>query len=408
MLSAFNPFKVVHAASHCSHRNYPDTPKTRNALEWPFDARSVWNMPIGCDARYVDAKLVPPDDVDIDHDIIVATSDSDPLVPVYLAGGIPGNSNRYIYGKNPDRCRGTVPLGRPMKIHFPHDFLTPVTPYGRNHSTAVIAPDGDTLRQLNALGRCKKGGPVYGLNQAFSQCTESLKGDGITCFGGHGGSGLSSIGGTLRATDFANDAPIRHALKINLRPYQMYMDRTKKKCEKRWPAKNCDNHWSKHVNHKGYASSHVRGLVEGALLALPPNLTYTDLGITTAAGKKFFDVLQDFGAYLADGSGTGERVRNSFSATYEADAAFRQRYGHSLEAYGNKNAPPNNTQGQWMRDIRTIISHLHVVDDNGPTSIGGHGAARRAPMAPPFDGKAGADRNHTSTSPRPPRLITID
>ncbi len=364
------------AQTVCHNKDLYENVQSRKVHEWPFAWDSIWNMPIGCNAKYVDAKLVKPGSVDSDTDIFVKTKKSDPLVPIYYAGGIPGNTSKYIYGKNTDRCRGSVSLGKSLKVHFPYSVV--VSSVGKNYSTAILDSDGDTLRQLNAFARCRKGGPIYGLNRSATSCTESIRGSGIKCFGGHGGTGLSSIGGTLRAIDWERNGPIRHALKINLRPYQYYMNRSQKKCQKRWPAKKCDNDISKYKRAPFLKSSTVPANKEGALLAIPPNVTASDLGIKTAAGRKMFDVLQDYGVYTVDGSGTNRSyIRNSYSQTKEAENAFKRKYGYNFNVY-------KNSHSAWAEDQRKLIQALHVVDDNNPHSIGGKGDARRAPYAPSF------------------------
>ena len=340
----------------------------------------------GCNARYVNAQLSIPNEVDVDFDVLVRTSSSDPITPVYKAGG----NVAPTYGSNTNRCVGTVDirtdatvsLADAFKINFPYSFTLPSV--GQNHASAIVMPDGHTFRQINALARCTAGGPVYGLNTSFATCSESLRGEGITCYGGHGGTGLSSIGGTLTASDVQDDQPIRHALKINLRPWQYYIrDRVNGPCEWRWPAKKCDNTAYKYTDSRGFQdvpSSYVVANKEGALLALPPNLTPESLGIRSRAGRKMFDVLQDYGVYTVDESGIGSSVRNSFSGTYEFKDAFRSYYGHQFTIWD-----PNDTS-DWANDMKKIISNLHVVDDNTSSTIGGSGTSRRRPYAPALDG----------------------
>ena len=68
-----------------------------------------------------------------------------------------------------------------------------------------------------------------------------LYGDGIQ--GAHGGSMLSSIGGTIRLGELRpNSGPMRHALKINIYGAKnFYKCRKKEECN-RWPAPASDGY----------------------------------------------------------------------------------------------------------------------------------------------------------------------
>ena len=118
-----------------------------------------------------------------------------------------------------------------------------------NNAAAVLMPDNVTLVQFQPLVRCAAGGPVFSLswqyfipnggsacadNPAFSGNTSGLTGNwsvgangadytanasilGEGTWGAHGGSRLSSIGGTIRLGELLPDAPpIPHAIKIML------------------------------------------------------------------------------------------------------------------------------------------------------------------------------------------------
>ena len=90
-----------------------------------------------------------------------------------------------------------------------------------NNAAAVLLPDRRTLVQMQPLYRCEPGSPILakwgadrGCPQTFPNTTDIL-GDGA--LGAHGGSGLSSIGGTIRMGELLPGAPpISHALKLEL------------------------------------------------------------------------------------------------------------------------------------------------------------------------------------------------
>ena len=70
-------------------------------------------------------------------------------------------------------------------------------------------------------------------------------------------------------------------------------------------------------------------MVEGALLAIPPNATEQSLGLTTAPGKKLFHALQDYGGYIVDDAAdpsynlaVENGVKQEFLAVYGYDFGF--------------------------------------------------------------------------------------
>lgn len=92
-----------------------------------------------------------------------------------------------------------------------------------NNAMALLLPDNETLVQMQPVYRCgvypspllaRWGNDTDGGPQNFPNTT-SILGDGI--LGAHGGSGLSSIGGSIRLRELLpSSPPIGHALKIEL------------------------------------------------------------------------------------------------------------------------------------------------------------------------------------------------
>lgn len=331
----------------------PTTPATRDPLLWPFAQDSIWNMPIGADARYVPAGITSQG-LQTDIDWLVVSRESDPELPVYMPGEF-----------WPRRCRGTTPqqqaqwhpeAGAP--IHVPVDLLIPEPDkaWNPNSSSAFLKPDGRTLVSFNATARCEPGGPVYGV--WFGE--QDLYGDGID--GGHGGSGMSSIGGSIRPGELFGDEPIRHALKLNIGGEFMFYDPASATPGYRWPARLADSYAP-----TGYTGQEP-ALEMGALLAIPPNVTAEQLGLQTAVGKKLFAAFRDYGAYVVDDSG-GSNLLCVEQAAYEE---YRAITGRTID-------DDTSLDG----DMTKLMAALHVVDNNGPNAIGG-GGARRAPLAPPF------------------------
>lgn len=79
-------------------------------------------------------------------------------------------------------------------------------------------PDGRTLKQNQPFHRCEKGGLAVTNNyDGFRVPFEDTDFFGLGATGAHGGSDMSSVGGTLRVGELVPGAPpIHHALKINL------------------------------------------------------------------------------------------------------------------------------------------------------------------------------------------------
>jgi hypothetical protein len=129
----------------------------------------------------------------------------------------------------------------------------------------------------------------------------------------------------------------------------------------------------------------------GALLALPPRATAERLGVGSATGRKIVAALRDYGGYVVDDSGL-DAVNLCVEHGAAADVA--RRIGHALEADPGLQA-----------DMARIVAALAVVDDNGPASVGGHGA-RRAPWAPLLRtaGSRGPAVTTRTTTPAPSPL----
>lgn len=230
-----------------------------------------------------------------------------------------------------------------------------------NNAAAFLLPDGRTLIQVNPLTRDRYGGPIFGWRAA----TEDIYEEGIG--GGHGGSGLSSIGGTLRLGELTGDEPIRHVLKVNLEgeKYLSYANGPDGGAGFRWPATRADSY----ANEELYGGQ-VSELTMGALLAIPPDATPESLGLQTAAGRKLFYAFQDYGAYVADNS---KWDTHAIAVEQGVSNEFEEAYGYDFE----------NTESDFHDDYMTLFSELHVVANNSLNNIGG-GGTPRAPLAPDF------------------------
>ncbi len=325
-------------------------PGTRNKYLWPFASTSIWNMPIGRNAVYVPAHIAAPTQQTLtsDQDIIIM----EPTAPLTLLA----HSGAGWGGGNRCTASGTSLTSVPI----PTDFT--VLSNGHNDALAVVMPDGQTVIQAQPFARCSPGGPATSLALAPSA---NLYGNGI--LGAHGGSGLSSLGGTIRLNQLVPGGVIRHALKVNLDaamdlyPSPGFV----------WPAVRHDS------CAPGCYGGTVSALEMGSLLAIPTSVNIGALGLQTAPGRMLAWTLQNYGAYVADNT-----ARSVFSIETEDGPngavvnQFQQTWGYPFQAPAGNGTP-------WSHDINVIIANLAVVANNGPLSIGGGGLPLQ-PLAPPI------------------------
>lgn len=331
-------------------------PTSRDAWEWPFDAQSIWNMPIGSDAQYMHANLDFGLRTFIDEEVIE-------IIPA-------GSPTRRLYapGSWEVRCSDTrSPTGNPndsVFIPIPDDFIVPDTdpPWTPNNSAALLQPDGRTVISIGPMARCDTAGLVYG----WYASVDDLYNDGY--FGSHGGSGLSALGGSIRLGEMVGPDPIRHVIKINIwgERYMMY-DPNSPTPGYRWPARQTDS----------YAGNVYGGtnpeLVLGALMAIPPNLTPNDLNIQTIPGQKLFYALQDYGAYIVDDTAWDV---TAFCMEYGVIEEMELEYGFTVRTH--------DTTSAWYQDYYRLVCNLHIITNNAAGNIGGGGTPRQ-PLAPPFE-----------------------
>ncbi len=331
-----------------------DTAVFRDPFKWPFSKTSIWNMPIGCGARYVDAGITPQTarGTFAYHDIIILTPD-EPLLDVYAFPG----------GWGSDRCLKGAYLGQ---LPIPSDFYLPYTGKTADHPAAILEQDHRTLNQSQPVHRCPEN--EFFTSKYWGYPDVDIYGEGIQ--GAHGGSVLSSIGGTIRLGEFTAGR-IPHALKVCMYAgkYYFYDPDTDSTPGFRWPASRAD----------GYASEESYGgtnqvLEIGSLLALQPGFD-TSL-LSTVPGKIIAQAFIDYGGYIVD-----DAAWDVFKIPFElgpegnVEDEFRALYGFDFDQ--------KSLSHPFSQDITTIFTHLFVIDNNGPDSIGG-GGEPRIPLAPDF------------------------
>src|SRR5713101_6963000 len=174
----------------------------RVATLWPFSRDSIWNLPIGANAVYVPTQIAPVSGAGMttDQDVLILTP-SEPITPVYY------NSDAWS-GRSRCTAQGAVLFDAPI----PSDFVVPGASHSDtpNFATAILMADGHTLMQWQPMARCTANGTAT----MWWYIQNDLYGTGL--YGGHGGSMLSSLGGTIRLGELVPGGSIRHAMKVNL------------------------------------------------------------------------------------------------------------------------------------------------------------------------------------------------
>lgn len=319
----------------------------RSKLLQPFSSTSPWNMPIGTGAVYVDAGL-PRTNYTTESEYPVLSTTA-PLRPLMDNGAWPAS------------CGGGVTVG---DVRIPDGYLIEEgsASYMPNNAAAALGADGRTVQEFLYASRCDTTGPVYA---GISLCAHDLYGDGgIGRYCAHGGSGLSAVGGSLRAWEVTASGAISHALKVTLPSYLL------SNCAGgyRWPAIVADAGHEDPGSWQYYAGSNC-DLRMGALLAIPPTADCTALVSSTLA-RRLCAALRDYGAYVVDvhpswdaacGCPRTDWRPMTINAEHGAETA--------LDAVGSQ--------------LLTLFQELAVVANNSASSIGG-GGTPRVPLAPPI------------------------
>ncbi len=340
----------------------------RDPLKWPFAQNSIWNMPIGSNAVYRDAGIVSPKDgMRTDENILILTPNAPKKDFKEGTSGWPSN--------NWDRCNPTSRTW--YRAGVPDNFVVnPSNWKGRvpNLPTAVLMDDGKTLKQGQPFARCSNGSnPVY----KYPYPEVDIYGDGIR--GAHGGAGMSSIGGAIRMGELLPGSVIKHALKVEVWSIlYYYYDRNENDGKRgyRWPAVKADA-GAAYSGCDNYAGN-KEFFQMGSLMALKPDFNVN--GLRTEPGRIIARALQDYGGYIVDNTCWDiYAIATEWSPEGRVIDEFEDEYGYPFDF-----KPNNGTQNSdWGRDIIDVFTALHVVDNNGPNSIGG-GGTPRAPLAPPF------------------------
>ena len=345
----------------------------RDPRAWPWAATSIWNTPIGRDARFsainlFNASRPQPKSFYGDEDIFpIQVSAGDPVTPWYAQGwwGNPGGTAH---------CNIT---GKPLPaIAFPHSAT--FNHWGHNNGAGIVSPDNRTVTQTQPLYRCAPGSPILSLKPDKAWVGQDLvTGNGTR--GAHGGSGLSAVGGTIRWWELQPGGPgMRHALKLELSAAEYYFLAPNRSTCYRWPATACDGYALDKNKPLHYGGSDPL-LTPGALLAIPPDAS---LGPNrTEPGGLIQRALRDYGGYLVDDTACN---RGTFTIEYGMYPKFQAAYGFEWKQHS----------GDFYDDLLDAFKALQVVANTSPTSQAGGGGSDLPPpppFCPPFDDVASED-----------------
>jgi hypothetical protein len=309
-----------------------------------------------------------------DRDIVARASGADPLTDWISQGDWGPDKKCAVTGKVVTQ----IPL--PLNLSIGCD--------GGNNAMGLLLPDNVTLVQMQPAYRSPTAGApllaqyAKGCPVSFPLNISVLSADPR---GAHGGSGLSSVGGTVRAGELLPGAVIRHALKLELFAHDYYFsggsDAPYEDCFA-WPATGCDGYAHDAASPLVYNGTQ-RGLQPGALLAVPAAAA-SRVNVSTEPGRILLAALAGYGAYLVDD-------KASDSAAVCMELAAQQELRDVLEgeaealARARRGGPYGDNTTAFFADLMALFQALSVVTNNRNSSVGG-GGAPLSPLAPPICG----------------------
>lgn len=346
----------------------------RSPLVSPFNASSIWNTGLGGGAVFGETGLFPADgsnasafyNLGIDEMVFLAATGADPLVPWYAQGhwGPPDTPAAY--------CNVTGPLLQYLNV--PSNFTS--VSFGGNNAVSFLQPDGETIVTAQPVYCCEPGAPILALPPPAGEKSSNIVTDDGR-LGGHGGSGLSSLGGALRRGEMLPAAPpIAHSLQLEFYAHLFYYlppNGNHSECFS-WPANTCDGYaFAPCAQNPGCYGGVVPAMRPGALLAVPAaGVPALNASLATAPAKRLLAALATYGAYVVD-----DTYWNATGITAEVGVReeFRSAYGFDM----NTTATQRGAAGLWYGDFLALMRALKVVTNNAPQTQGGGGA----PLAPP-------------------------
>ena len=334
-------------------------PTSRDKYTWPFSRYSPWNMPIGDKADLKPAGL--PNNY---PEFVIETNfiSVDQSAPVKTATNTNSNQSYQVHVTNSLESAIGGKEGN----------------FSGNKCAAFLNADNTTIN-MGQPAWFEGGSVKWAFECSFQGDNGSgwsgppitITGDGIR--GCQGGSGMSGLGGAIRAGELSSDQPIRHALKILVYCHETCAPYQNKGY--RWPAVKADDYWQ-HGNNswcpqcgpQNYAGN-VPDVTMGSLLTLKAD---EDLSwVTDPRAKKVAEAIKTYGIYIVDDSAT-----NKFHIAADVETM--------MQDFGGDSFLSNSTNRTFRDELLALMPKLQVVANNAPTAIGG-GGNPRACLAPPFN-----------------------
>jgi hypothetical protein len=332
----------------------------RDPVLQPFTSSSYWNTPIGSAANYTPAGAYgtgflfdnfSPSNIHDDFEFHWPLNDSTTLMPFLEQGG---------WGTSAVNCFTNL-TGPYQGVSLPWNPATMVTNQYQqeNNPVAFVLPDARTVIEVQPLQQC----PGWNVAAAHAYWfVGDIYGNGYMP-GAHGGSRMSTSGGAIRAGELLNESdPIQHALKLEI----FAQDWCYKSCLSNgtctypynWPAYQQD----------GTPNGTNPYISWGSLLAIPKsrfNAVYNNM--STIPGKKILKALTDYGGYLVD-----DTHWNAGAVVMDISVHVELQQAYNITAHSWSSKSTGNSL-LFYRDLLAIFKNLHVVTNNGPSSIGGGG-----------------------------------
>lgn len=408
-------------------------PGYRDVVVWPFSRSSIWNTPINDGAAYVDTNMEVRGPKNARAGLAIEGTygllDPDaPWRPVHFVD----TGGKVFSSDFAERCGSAVTesdiLRLPVAPHWTNRHAQGVGGGGNACSIAMIADDMTFIYGLHPMSVCldADGGSYITCHYPFQLPRQrsldwlrankrgNLFDDGRR--GGHGGTGLSEYGGSLHPGELTAGAhPVvngvqtgpRHALKCTTNSHLIAcraIPHPTGGAAYRWPAFRADDGATRRASCTPRYASPYSVERAGNLRAIPRDdvlhaakgydLAGLQSRLRTTPARMLAWTLQHFGIYQVEDVG-GEWPKFGIAARSGPEIgffneAFEASWGYRFDVSRRQ----TSENSSWWRDVKLLLQHLWIVDDNGPADHpggayrpGGKGLPLTA-LAPPFRASA--------------------
>lgn len=331
----------------------------RDRFRHPFVATSFWNMPVGDAARYRPLALTAPS---YGYGVDVAYLQFAPTAPLRQLK----DRDYWWPWRDGERVVGAE---TGVSVRVPDTWIVPPPPKSElpNRASAALQADG-LVREFQYTVRPKAGSDISMYEEPRG--TIDLAGDGTMAsgvLGGHGGSGMTGVGGTIRVGELTGSEPIRHALALtmNMRKWGV-QDGSGIRAGYRWPATAADRDYADRGFASGYGTITTNGgggragVGMGSLLAIPGDVDLDALQFETPQGAKLAWTHQNHGAYVVDNS----------EDDGDHDIQLLNVEAGVVDEFPQLETSPDTPFG---RDLTKIFTRLALIENNEPSAIGAAG-----------------------------------